>query len=133
MSHSITIQSKTHKSIIISFLRWFKSQKTTVIPLWLIEKRDSKVSKESKAATTIIKLAKNANLTPSRLSEIYQIELEYEIKKYELLQQIPHLHIIMKEEIDQLRSIKMGKMQKILTQNQLGIYSKIYLQNKKHN
>jgi hypothetical protein len=114
-------------------LRWFKFQKTTVIPLWLTEKKDSKVSKESKAAATVIKLAKNANLKPSILFEIYEIELEYELKKYELLQQIPHLPIMMKEEIVQLRSIKMGKMQNILTQNQLGIYSKIYLQNKKHN
>jgi len=133
MSHSIIIQPRIHKSIIISFLRWFKFQKTTVIPLWLTEKKDSKVSKESKTAATVIKLAKNANLKPSILFEIYEIELEYELKKYELLQQIPHLPIMMKEEIVQLRSIKMGKMQNILTQNQLGIYSKIYLQNKKHN
>jgi len=133
MSHSITIQPRIHKSIIFSFLRWFKFQKTTVIPLWLTEKKDSKVSKESKAAAKVIKLAKNANLKPSILFEIYEIELEYELKKYELLQQIPHLPIMMKEEIVQLRSIKMGKMQNILTQNQLGIYSKIYLQNKKHN
>jgi hypothetical protein len=133
MPLSITLQSKIDNSIIFNFLRWFKPKKATVMPLWLNEKKDSKVSKESKAAAKVIKLAKNANLKPSILFEIYEIELEYELKKYELLQQIPHLPIMMKEEKVQLRSIKMGKMQKILTTNQLGIYSKIYLQNKKNN
>ena len=73
------------------------------------------------------------NLTQYNLLGIYQIESEYEIKKHELLQQIPHLRNILKEELVQLRSNKMEKTQKILTQNQLGIYSKIHLQSKKHN
>jgi len=133
MPFSITLQPKIHNSIIIIFLRWFKSKKTTDMPLWLNEKKYSKISKESKAAVTVIKLAKKINLTQYNLLGIYQIELEYEIKKYELRQQIPHLQVIMKKEIAELRSIKMEKIQKILTQNQLGIYSKIHLHSKKHN
>jgi len=90
MPFSITLQPKIHNSIIIIFLRWFKSKKTTNMPLWLNEKKYSKISKESKAAVTVIKLAKKINLTQYNLLGIYQIELEYEIKKYELRQQIPH-------------------------------------------
>lgn len=133
MPFSITIQPKIHNLIKIIFLRWFNSQKATVIPLWLNEKKHSLILKESKAAFTVIKLAKKMNLTQYNLLGIYQIESEYEIKKHELLQQIPHLRNILKEELVQLRSNKMEKIQKILTQNQLGIYSKIHLHSKKHN
>lgn len=132
MDSSNKTENKIHRSILVRFLDLFKIKKTTFIPTWLKERKDSEISSKSNAASKIIKFAKQFNLTQSKLLEIYQIECEYEVNKREALEQLPHLPQIMKKEISEFRSIKMDKMQNALTQSQFDIYSKLFRKNKQH-
>ena len=118
--------------LLITIFDLFKSEKTTYIPSWLKEKKDSGIHSKSNAASKILKFAKEVNLTQSKLLEIYQIECEYETNKREALEQFPHLPQIMKQEINDFRAIKIDKMQSALTKSQFDIYSKLFRKNKQH-
>jgi hypothetical protein len=123
---------KIDRSLFAKLLEFFKFEQTTKIPHWLKERKVSDNNSKSNAASKITKFAKEVNLTQSKLLEIYHIECEYEEKKYELLEQLPHLPQIMKKEISELRSSKMAKMQSALTKSQFAIYSKLFRKNKQH-
>ena len=125
-------ENKICRSILVRFFDLFKSEKTTYIPSWIKERKDSDISSKSNAASKILKFAKEVNLTQSKLLEIYQIECEYETNKREALEQFPHLPQIMKQEISNFRSDKMDKMQEALTKSQFDIYSKLFRKNKQH-
>ena len=132
MDSSNKSENKIRRSILVRFLDLFKFEKTTLIPSWLKERKNSEISSKSNAASKILKFAKEVNLTQSKLLEIYQIECEYEANKRETREQFPHLPQIMKQEISEFRSIKMDKMQNALTQSQFEIYSKLFRKNKQH-
>ena len=132
MLTNIKTENKICRSILVRFFDLFKSEKTTYIPSWLKEKKDSGIHSKSNAASKILKFAKQVNLTQAKLSEIYQIEREYEEKKHEAREQFPHLPQIMKQEINDFRAIKIDKMQSALTKSQFDIYSKLFRKNKQH-
>jgi hypothetical protein len=132
MSKNKKTENKIRRSILVSFFDVFKLKKTTYIPAWLKERKDSEISSKSNAASKILKFAKEVNLTQSKLLEIYQIECEYELKKHEACEQFPHLPQIMKKEISQFRYVKMDKMQSALTKSQFDIYSNLFRKSKQH-
>jgi uncharacterized linocin/CFP29 family protein len=132
MYKSNKTDNKIRRSILVQFFDLFKIEKTTSIPSWIKERKESNISSKSNAASKVIKFAKEVNITQSKLLEIYQIECEYEEKKREALEQLPHLPQIMKKEISEFRSAKMDKMQEVLTKSQFDIYSKLFRKNKQH-
>ena len=131
MHSSNKTENKIRRSILVQFLDLFKIEKTTNIPSWLKDRKDGDNHVKANAASKIIKFAKEVNITATKLLEIYQIECEYEEKKHEALEQLPHLPQIMKKEISEFRSIKMDRMQEALTKGQFDIYSKLFRKNKR--
>jgi len=132
MSKNKKTKNKIRRSILVQILDLFKPQKTTNIPTWLKERKNSDQNSKSNAASKIIRFAKEVNFTQSKLLEIYHIECDYEFKKHEAFEQFPHLPQIMKNEISQFRSEKMGKMQSALTRSQYEIYSNLFRKSKQH-
>ncbi len=132
MDSSNKTENKIRRSILVKFIDLFKIEKTTHIPSWLKERKDGNHHIKSNAASKILKFAKEVNISQSKLLEIYHIECEYEEKKHEVLEQLPHLPQIMKKEISEFRSAKMDKMQDVLTKSQFDIYSKLFRKNKQH-
>lgn len=131
MDSSNKTKNKISRSILGQLLDLFKIEKTTNIPNWLKDRKIGDHYVKANAASKIIKFAKEVNITQSKLLEIYQIECEYEQKKHEALEQLPHLPQIMKKEISEFRSAKMDKMQEVLTKGQFDIYSKLFRKNKR--
>jgi hypothetical protein len=132
MNSSNKTQYKIRRTILVKILDLFKFEKTTNIPSWLKERKDSDIRSKSNAASKIIKFVKEVNVTQSKLVEIYHIECEYEENKREALEQLPHLPQIMKQEISDFRAIKMDKMKSALTKSQFDVYSKLFRKNKQH-
>lgn len=126
MENLSSIENNAEQSFFQKLIGLFRREQTTYIPSWLREKSSGSLKTKSNAATKIIKFAKKVNLCQNKLLIVYRIEREYEEAKLELIDQLPHLPKILRQEISAIRQAKFEKLERELTRSQFSVYSKLY-------
>lgn len=101
-------------NFFIKLLTKSPPEKTSNIPVWLIEKSKIGNTEIRNAATKIIKASRKVELSESDIKILYEIELRYEKSKTKAKQDYPHVRDILKDEIQKAKNLKCEEIRQLV-------------------
>lgn len=99
-----------------SFLTFWKRRPRTEISNAIISRSKSLQSQEKEAAVKVIKFGKRHFVSTEDLDELYEAELEYELKKYKARHDFPHQTEIRKADIEVAKKEKYIRIKQSMSQ-----------------
>lgn len=99
-----------------SFLTFWKRRPRTEISNAIISRSKSLQSQEKEAAVKVIKFGKRHFVSTEDLDELYEAELEYELKKYKARNDFPHQTEIRKADIEVAKKEKYIRIKQSMSQ-----------------